>query len=461
MVIHFSQTLGLPPVRTALPRQGMIAGRKNILSVLRDQGRLIKLGEPPAWPIGGRAVLHAKTLADLVRMMERRRTLIYLDDFSAPLAEQFALDPDLALPLRANFIYNKLERAGYLIQLSSAHALEEALRPIQALTDAVRRGRIARIEKTFGVDREILKEKVSKHLLDLRGKQAEEAARGFYAPLITNDEDLLYLEQKVFRYASEQRLIEQTSISGHDQIGVLLALLNLNRTSNAALEPETFRFLLARLCRHQVRAFLDHEKKIEPDNTLIVVPLKAGLFFAEAFRHFGFKNFWHLGVRKSANHVQVDEYFRLPARPVMRPFTVIADPLIATGATIHHILSRKLLPLGVLNIEEVERHHGPQTFFGGNVRILSSFAAPEGIYRIGHAFKGAKFHLGSLEEKLNGGALIQPLGFDIGREAFRGTRWEIERFARLHFISTVEEEIKLLPAILQNLQFSPKLRDIY
>ncbi len=138
------------------------------------------------------------------------------------------------------------------------------------------------------------------------------------------------------------------------------------------------------------------------ENVVFVSILRAGVaMLFGAIKLFPAAQVGFVGLERNEETAIAHEYYwKLPElKKGMR--VILTDPMLATGGSLHHVLSRI--------IKEGR---------GVKVKVVSVIAAPEGVERLEKAFPDLEIYTGALDEKLNDKAYIVPGLGDYGDRYF-------------------------------------------
>jgi uracil phosphoribosyltransferase len=153
-------------------------------------------------------------------------------------------------------------------------------------------------------------------------------------------------------------------------------------------------------------------ENLDPANVVVLMPWRAGLAFANAYRQKGVTRFFHVNARRDEKSLKTIVDYEIgqiyPADTV-----IIADPMLATGNTAMDSI-QKVLGQGVL----------PE-----NIIINSVVAAPAGISHV-KLNPASRIVIGQLDEKLNDKGFIVPGLGDFGDKYFHDfSHYEIRMLA--------------------------------
>jgi len=454
--IDFYRLTGVP--KTLLRRSDappIQKGLDNIFNYLSGRGRLLKAGNPPLKIQHQDLSVSTNLLEGLCRRLGAKSEIIYLDDLSQSFSDGLFKVDSSGLESAVNQIYGRLQKQNCLIKAPDLFFLQSKMESLNELFAAqlLRKIEVANWSWSKGKAESTKKWEVKAHLEIIRNRQNERIADGKFHPLVITEGDLTCLWQKMFRYTFVDRCLHIKSKKYDDLLGFYTAMLYLNHAGDQAIEPDLFRFFMARLSRVQIKELLNSRPKLRPDNTVLIDPLPGGLFFAEAFRAEGFFQVDHLLLKKKPNQIDLELSGELKVDCERPEYFILADSSIAVGSTFHFILQwlgqQKLLAKQRFakrgNEDEIEMR------VGTNVFAITNFAAPEGLYRIRHPYKGLEFWVAGMEEATDSEAITSPLQVNPDAIAFGGDPAEVMRHIQAHFVPTDIEKNSLIPWILASL----------
>jgi uracil phosphoribosyltransferase len=217
-----------------------------------------------------------------------------------------------------------------------------------------------------------------------------------------NQRELAFLENIVEGYEFDGRLRVVVRHARHreDTLPEDFTVIRQNHlTGQQIVTPDEFREASGRITR-SLLDFVRAEYGISAE-TVMVLPWRAGLAFADAAFALGIRDFYHLGACRDETTLETKIYFEeIPEVYTLRDQrkAIVADPMLPTGNT-DIVAIRRLLARGVS--EE-------------NIMVVAVISAPEGIYHILHEFPKVKIVVGQHDERLNNRGYIEPGLGDFG-----------------------------------------------
>lgn len=227
--------------------------------------------------------------------------------------------------------------------------------------------------------------------------------------------ELALLEWGVKKYCGDGRfVILDSSKKGGDrqELKNLYAIIRHDLVTGIEDMPSDF---FREAAREIIRIIFDasfSEEKADPEELIMVFPWRSSLIGAEGAARRGLKRFFHRGVMRDEETLEIKEYFIDIPENIDQNHpennagikVVIFDPMLATGNTMLDAIDR-LIRLGVK--EE-------------NIVLSTIISAPEGVCRVLDKYPGLKIITGSHDQRLNSrGYIVGPGLGDFGDKSFK------------------------------------------
>ena len=140
---------------------------------------------------------------------------------------------------------------------------------------------------------------------------------------------------------------------------------------------------------------------INPGETTVLLPWRAGLAFGSVAVRCGFCDFYHLGSKRNEDTLEIETWYEEPSPQMARGCfgkIVLADPMVASGNT---------------TVDSLE-HLIRWGFKPENIIVVCVIAAPEGVDHVLHNFPGVRILTGALDEGIDELGYIFPGLGDFG-----------------------------------------------
>lgn len=327
--------------------------------------------------------------------------------------------------LEAELIQSRRDQFGESFDEAEEHIDQDTQKVIETLKAAKER-----IEKRRTLLTELEDEEKSKRMAELKAvmftrKEPEEAFHEL------SDEELALLEEQIEQYLTQRRLrvVDRNAV---ELIRSYRVIRHDLLTGEQGVTPSQFREASRQITGTIFKDILETQT-LNPDQTVILMPWRAGLAFGEAAYQNGFRHFFHLGAKRNEETLETEIYYQ--EMPVLMTTddpernrhlqAIIADPMLATGNTMIDAVER----LKILGIQEK------------NITIASVISAPEGIDHILSRFPDLKIVVGSHDEKLNSRGYITPGLGDFGDLHFAElSRQELEKWGNADILTSQAEQ---------------------
>lgn len=330
--------------------------------------------------------------------------------------------------LEASLISTRRDQFGESYEQASEHLDEDTRQVVQSLNEAQ-----SRVEQRRSLIEDLSEDEKINDLNELRatmfGRKKE--AEAFHE---LSDLELALLEDQIESYEQQgrlkvvdheiERLIQSYRVIRHD----LLAGHN-------GITPRQFRE-----ASQQITGILFSEirENLEPQNTIVMLPWRAGLAFGDAAAGHGYDKFYHLGAKRNEKTLETEIYFEEKPEIMNNGKNaelkaLIADPMLASGNTMIDGIKR-LINQGVK--EE-------------NIVVCSIISAPEGIDHILTQFPQVKIIVGAHDERLNSSGYIEPGLGDFGDKHFAELAqdeiesWRSKKILSEHALEALNTRLKV------------------
>jgi len=224
-------------------------------------------------------------------------------------------------------------------------------------------------------------------------------------------EELAILDRQMEIYKRSGRLDVP---GGRDpELNEMLNLLRVNLLVGDCVDGPLFREQTAKLLQRLLEQHLKPER-----DSVIMVPWRASILFAEAYYRFGVNRFWHLGAKRNHETLKTEIYYERVCQDSASGHYIVCDPMLATGNTDDTAVSR-LLRAGVPEAQ---------------IEVVAIVSAPEGVDFLLRKYpKLRRILTVALDAGLDPRGYIEPGLGDFGDFAMRELTYE---YAQTHWVET-------------------------
>jgi len=233
---------------------------------------------------------------------------------------------------------------------------------------------------------------------------------GWAFQLLSSDEKAA-LMRTVGQYSAEGTF----AVAGREEVSAFHTLSHNHIAKQEITAPRAF----CEAADHIAKSLIAYiTPLLDRENTLWILPWRAGLVLGAQAAEAGHHRFFHLGARRDEETLETSLYYTASNNVAGIKNVVVADPMLATGNTVITALLQLSLPSET------------------NLYSLSVIAAPEGVDNVIQTFPQIRVITGKLDECLNHRGFIVPGLGDFGDRYWAGLpEGLIENWQRLGLLS--------------------------